>query len=718
MKQFFFDGFRLDAANRLLLRNDSPVALAPKAFDTLLYLLENRGRLVTREELMQAIWPDSFVEGANLTVYISLLRKALGEENGRRYIETVPRKGYRMTAEVRETVDAGAPEPAEPVAKPAPPRFRIPAWTAAGGTVLLAGALWLATIGLPRAAQIQRTRLTSFGPELAVTAAAISPDGRLAAYGNAGGIFVQQIEGGETHRLAMPAAPFTALSMSWYPDGGKLLVGGFAGDDAVPGLWALPVMGDGAPVRIGEGLNAAVSPEGSLIAMSGSVCWDPPELQKTEAPAIRLIRPDGEGLRTLVTGKAGETFGPVEWMDGGRLVWVRYRWNAQLRRNTGSIESYDLGSGKQSDVLAGTDFSGDVASVKGRLVYALMLGANPSSKYGGKLFGLYPDSRTAAIAELSEPVAGLSAGAGGRLLVRNAVVEHSVFVADLDRAAPALENIRRLTLGLGREDFPRAWTADSQAIVFDSNRNGTWELFRQKLDAATDQAVVHSGRDSFSPRLSPDGQYLLYFDRERDWAEPRPVSVVRTPVSGGPAQLVLKAAGISAWGLRFECAAVRGGPCVLAQQQGDSITFRRFDPAEGFVAGGGEVARIDRDPAHPVAWSLAPDGSKLAWARWQAAGARIHVTPLASGAGAWDVEVRDCSRVHAMRWSADGKGWFLTSELPVSWSVSYAGSDGAARVLARMSGMHAPSIFPAPDGRHVAFSQQIVESNLWLLQNY
>ena len=106
MKHYLFEDFRLEPGNQLLLRGGEPISLAPKAFDTLVYMVENHGRLVTREELMRAVWPETFVDTANLTVYISLLRKALGEEGGRRYIETVPRKGYRLNAEVQVVEDA------------------------------------------------------------------------------------------------------------------------------------------------------------------------------------------------------------------------------------------------------------------------------------------------------------------------------------------------------------------------------------------------------------------------------------------------------------------------------------------------------------------------------------------------------------------------------------------------------------------------------------
>lgn len=101
VRYFRFGEFRLYPTEHLLLREETAVPLAPKAFDILVYLVENRGRLVKRDALMEAIWPDSFVEETNLTVNISLLRKAL-EAGGQTYIETVPRKGYRFVAEVSE----------------------------------------------------------------------------------------------------------------------------------------------------------------------------------------------------------------------------------------------------------------------------------------------------------------------------------------------------------------------------------------------------------------------------------------------------------------------------------------------------------------------------------------------------------------------------------------------------------------------------------------
>src|SRR5918999_414024 len=103
---FEFDSFRLDPHERVLLRDGRMVPLTPKAFETLFVLIQNSNRVVEKDELMKKIWPDTFVEEANLAVNISLLRKTLGERpGGGQYIETVPRRGYRFVANVSQKWD-------------------------------------------------------------------------------------------------------------------------------------------------------------------------------------------------------------------------------------------------------------------------------------------------------------------------------------------------------------------------------------------------------------------------------------------------------------------------------------------------------------------------------------------------------------------------------------------------------------------------------------
>jgi DNA-binding winged helix-turn-helix (wHTH) protein/TolB-like protein len=113
-----FDEFFLDPGDRALLRDGKTVSLTPKSFDILVTLVERNGQLVTKDELMKRIWPDSFVEEANLTVNVSALRKALGDTPGhQQYIETVPKMGYRFIARVR-ALDGNPPSGIELVSTP------------------------------------------------------------------------------------------------------------------------------------------------------------------------------------------------------------------------------------------------------------------------------------------------------------------------------------------------------------------------------------------------------------------------------------------------------------------------------------------------------------------------------------------------------------------------------------------------------------------------
>src|SRR5260370_9834080 len=96
-----FGAFEIDPQKRTLSCNETPIPLTPKAFDVLLFLAQNPNRLITKEELLQAVWGDTFVEEGNLKQYISHLRKALADTSeDSRLIVTITRKGYQFTADV------------------------------------------------------------------------------------------------------------------------------------------------------------------------------------------------------------------------------------------------------------------------------------------------------------------------------------------------------------------------------------------------------------------------------------------------------------------------------------------------------------------------------------------------------------------------------------------------------------------------------------------
>ena len=129
-----FGPFEFDEGERMLWRDNQAVSLTPKASDLLAAFLEQPGRLLSKDELLKTVWPDTFVEESNLAYHVFALRKALGDANGNgRYIETVPKRGYRFTADVSvvsRVADAGEPEPISDghggALTPAPSLFRSP----------------------------------------------------------------------------------------------------------------------------------------------------------------------------------------------------------------------------------------------------------------------------------------------------------------------------------------------------------------------------------------------------------------------------------------------------------------------------------------------------------------------------------------------------------------------------------------------------------------
>jgi DNA-binding winged helix-turn-helix (wHTH) protein/TolB-like protein/tetratricopeptide (TPR) repeat protein len=167
-----FGPFRFNTCERQLTRDGTDVCLTPRVLDLLQILVENQGRLLEKEEILNSVWPDSHVEEANLTVNMSILRKALGESPGEKYIETIPKHGYRFVADVRIAEPAnviptgGNPIPLLPEvdAAPSPARKsrRVAILVALGGVVAVAAVATLAYRGFPVNRGAQRIAVLPF----------------------------------------------------------------------------------------------------------------------------------------------------------------------------------------------------------------------------------------------------------------------------------------------------------------------------------------------------------------------------------------------------------------------------------------------------------------------------------------------------------------------------------------------------------------------------
>lgn len=308
-----FEPFRVDVAERLLLRDGEMVPLTPKAFDTLLILVENGGHVVEKEELMKRLWPDTFVEEANLAHHISLLRKTFDEgANGSKYIQTVPRRGYRFVANVRCVRDESADVSSQEERGSGEIREKQ---VSQNGDATTAHTRTTALHKHPKRALV--LTLTVFVVALAVTAYLFfsrqqgfqtrkpsqrelvrltfgaglqsnpswSPDGRLIAYssdrsGNYD-IWVQQLGGGRP--VQVTNSPAHDWQPDWSPDGKNIV---FRSERGGGGLFVVPALG-GSEIKISSfGHQPRWSPDGSQVLFLSS---SPPH----------VLSPPGNSLQSL-----------------------------------------------------------------------------------------------------------------------------------------------------------------------------------------------------------------------------------------------------------------------------------------------------------------------------------------------------------------------------------------------------------------------------------
>ena len=165
-RRYEFGSFALDPGKRLLLREGEPVPLAPKVLEILQLLIENRGRVLTKDELLEQVWNDTMVEEGGLTRNVSILRKALGERpDEHHYIVTVPGRGYQFVADVHERRDdekrSGVDEPADPVRELQPKRaFLARRWLILSGLVV-SGVAIIAYLLVPHQVNTARPEIKS-----------------------------------------------------------------------------------------------------------------------------------------------------------------------------------------------------------------------------------------------------------------------------------------------------------------------------------------------------------------------------------------------------------------------------------------------------------------------------------------------------------------------------------------------------------------------------
>jgi len=754
-----FGIFEVDLRAGELRKGGLKIRLQEQPFQVLIILLERPGEVVTREELQEALWPqDTFVDfdhGVNTT--INKIRQALGDSaENPRFVETVARRGYRFIAPVEIVGAHSSARTVTPVSPPPIPVEAISDRRAAVGTpprqgrrtLFLGGVLtacllvlavsWLATHRPPSAPPELKERRLTFNPsENAVNIGAISLDGKYLAYSDQKGMHLKLIQTGETIDIPQPGgqAPTRATWWinEWFPDGTRFIAVGLEPGRRATG-WVISALG-GPPHKLRDDAHPyAVSPDGTLIAFGAGDTF----LRDRE---IWLMNAQGGEPHKLVSGSEDDAFFYAAWSpDGRRIAYERFHRTPD--RLECSIESRDLNGGQPTLILSDPRLcDADLPLLwlpGGRFLYTMlepeMLGryTNIREITVGTKTG-EPDSKPRRISNWAEVQVGhLSATADGKqLAVSRASSQAHVYVGELEAGGRRLEEPRRLTLDES-SDFPSVWTPNSRAVLFQSNRSGNWDIFKQALDQDAAEPVATGPDYKYSPAVSPDGSWILYLSTPsrgpivstpawRAFSAAILVRVMRVPTSGGAPQLVLEGRGMD----HLACARSPATLCVLSEESPDhkQLIFSAFDPSP--EPRRRELTRVNlKQPVAGYGWDLSPDGSLLAFAQREDHEGRIQLLPLAGGE-AREVSVGGWADLSPLYWEPDGKALWATASgaAPPGDLLLRVDLQGRAQVVWQHKGItgwnyEGTKGVPSPDGRHLAVLGYTNDSNVWMLENY
>ena len=749
-----FDLFRVDLSSGELFRSGLRVPIQDQPLQLLRLLLEAEGRVVTREQLRAALWPqDTFVDFEHaVNTAVRKLRQALEDSAEHpKFVETFPRIGYRFIATVEWVPEVSDNNPLPRVVAIAPPgpvpdpekTPRKRAWnlkvTAAIATLVVITSVvflskenshlsrnvvgaWIrrSIVGSPNVRPAFRERrLTANPDDIPLMGGVISPDGNYLAYTDAGGFYLRQVGSGET-RLVTFAKGFDPFPESWFPDSVHLLVTWIEPHKGPPSLWRISVLG-GTPLKIAEVASSArVSPDGSQIAfLKGK--WD--------CEQIWLMQADGSGARRLIDG-GNDTFGAVAWApDSRRFAYFRAPDGSGSDRKGNRVEIYDLPSGHSEVILPEPRIGGAIAWLNsGRLIYTLgetepNQGNSDSNPWWVQLDARTgrPSSPPVRIGSDHGDVAEISVTTDGkRMALLRSSYQSDAYLAELQDQGKRLSALRRFTLD-DRSDFPSAWTADSQTVLFASDRDGRSHIFRQHINETQPELLVGGNDNLGAPRLAPDGLSVLYLIWPLDPSANR--RLMRISLAGGPSQFILEGAGI----FDPQCARLPSTICIYGQMEPGSEYFRffTFDPA-GTKRTEIVAARIKKEDADSKTWwSVSPDGRYLVNSRsqnpYRYKGAAVRIVNLVDGTQRY-ITVPGAGLLQGMAWAVDSKSVWVGAYINRSARGTHSGVFNVAvtgNVNVAFKGTLTTLLpVPSPDGRRLALWAITRSSNMWLLENF
>jgi len=720
-----FGPFRIDTANRQLMRDGQVVPLKAKAVDTLLFLIDNRGDVVEKDELMRSLWPDSFVEESNLTQNIYTLRKALSDGD---YIETIPRRGYRFVADVRQTdgatsdvivvrettrvsyeeeydpndlADANARTgvidiAAAPVSRQLSGtgrKSKLSRWlwitvaTAAALAMVVGAFLWRQSLRVA----FENVRLAKFTTTGKAVKVAVSPDGKYVAFvlNDAGqqSVWLRQLVTGQELQIVPPKRT-DIYGLTFTRDGNYVFYVSQE-QNVLAMLYQVPSLG-GPSDKLLEDVDSPVtfSPDNKQMAF---IRFSP------GAASIVIADIDGAGERTLATTRTGDAMRigpngvlPLSWSPDGAVIASPVSINSVQWDQT--IYGFRVQDG------AGVELTKNHWPALGRIEWlpdgkgllATIIETEATSEQQVWLVP-YPKGEARRLTNDLTDYRDLGVTADARTIVTiQSEKKANIWLA----ATSDLDHPRQLTTTSYDGLNGVSWTPDGR-LVYTSQIAGEQNLWIMDPNGGpAKQLTAHSGF-SEHPAVSPDGRYIVFLSNRNDQEH-----LWRIDIDGRHPMQLTRGAGDR------QPTFTRDGRNVIFSSSSPSSLFRlsidggeparltergAFDPnvsPDGkLIACGYRLAPADKNrfavlsleggqpkpigdwPALFGRLRWTPDGSAIAYAARQAGGGNIWAQPI-DGSAPRQLTHWNPAPIFSFDWSRDGK-WLayangtLTSDVVV-----------------------------------------------------